>query len=114
MIVGLGNPGPEYTETRHNAGFMVVDGFLQQAASMVRRECRYGGITCQLRYAGRRLLTVQPQSFMNLSGDVVARVGRVYDLRPEEVLVVYDCMDLPLGRIRLRQAGSSGGHNGME
>ncbi len=114
MIVGLGNPGPEYVNTRHNAGFMALDLMLAKTGKLIKQEHRYDSRLFHVRYAGSSLLLVQPLTFMNVSGRAVARIQRVFEFQPEEILVVYDCMDLPLGKVRLRQAGSSGGHNGME
>lgn len=113
LIVGLGNPGPEYQETRHNAGFMVVDALLARSRE-VKHEHRYGSNLFQFRYASGNLMAMQPLTFMNLSGQAVAKVSRVFDLSPSEIMVVYDCLDIPLGRLRMRHGGSSGGHRGME
>ncbi len=114
LIVGLGNPGPEYFDTRHNAGFMVVDRLLAGPGRLCRREHRLRSVIFHFRYAGVNLLLAQPQTFMNVSGRAVAAIQRDFGLSPEQILVVYDCMDLPLGRLRVRQSGSSGGHKGME
>ncbi len=114
MIVGLGNPGLEYADTRHNAGFMTVDRLVEKARRTESEEHRYASFFRVWRYAGRDLLLVKPQTFMNRSGLAVAKFQRVFELRPDEILVVYDCLDLPLGRLRLRHSGSSGGHRGME
>lgn len=114
VIVGLGNPGLRYQCTRHNAGFLVVDrlatvlGAQAQAAPgpelVLRRAVRDGLV----------LYLVQPETFMNSSGEAVREVTERLGVAPGHVLVIYDCLDLPLGRIRLRQGGSSGGHRGVE
>lgn len=114
MIVGLGNPGDRYESTRHNAGFMVVDALLAGMKAGVQSEHRFDSRLFTLRLAGRSLVLMKPQTFMNLSGDAVGRARLFFELMPAEVLVVYDCLDLPLGRLRLRQRGGSGGHRGME
>ncbi len=114
LIVGLGNPGSEYAGTRHNIGFEVIDRFL---ASLPRPpgDPRHfaDSYIWSCRYAGRQLLLQKPLTFMNLSGKAVGRLCREQDLVPAETLIVYDDVDLPLGRLRLRQNGGSGGHNGM-
>ncbi len=114
MIVGLGNPGPKYEDTRHNAGFMAVDRLRRTAGQTVRERHRYSSEIFHWRYGGRSMVILKPMTFMNLSGPAVAKAARVYKVRPENILVVYDCLDLPLGRLRFRLAGSSGGHKGME
>jgi PTH1 family peptidyl-tRNA hydrolase len=114
LIVGLGNPGAEYTETRHNAGFMVIDRFLGKVGPRVVRETRYNSELARVAYGGRVFHTACPMTFMNRSGDAVRRISNVFELTPGEILVVYDCLDLPLGRLRIRQSGGSGGHKGVE
>ena len=114
LIVGLGNPGPEYEGTRHNVGFDVVDAVLAGLKSSVQVQHRFNGIVAATRTRGRQLHFVKPLTFMNNSGETVAKATRVLGVPPEEVLVLYDCMDLPLGRVRFRRRGSSGGHRGVE
>ncbi|MDT8390301.1 MAG: aminoacyl-tRNA hydrolase [Lentisphaeria bacterium] len=114
LIVGLGNPGDTYTGTRHNAGFMVVDRVLSRMGGRVVREERFNCVLCRAAYGGRRFFTAQPTTFMNRSGDAVSRIANVRELTPAEILVVYDCLDLPLGRLRLRAGGGSGGQKGVE
>ncbi|WP_457600503.1 aminoacyl-tRNA hydrolase [Hydrogenivirga sp.] len=113
LVVGLGNPGKEYENTRHNVGFMVIDEivkrlrlkhFTEEALSHLYRT----------KIAGRDVLLAKPQTFMNNSGLAVVNLLEDYNLRPEEMLVVYDDLDLPLGMTRLRLEGSSGGHRGVE
>lgn len=113
LIVGLGNPGPDYAEHRHNIGFRVVEA-LAKAHGFSFSRCRSaraylaGG---QVR--GRTVLLAKPRTFMNVSGKAVSRLSRADDIPPGRVLVVYDDLDLPLGRLRLRPEGGSGGHKGM-
>ncbi|NOY79519.1 MAG: aminoacyl-tRNA hydrolase [Kiritimatiellaeota bacterium] len=116
LIVGLGNPGPEYEETRHNAGFMVVDAFLAQLARSTSGPgvTRFAGRLYAVQFAGRRLNLLKPQTFVNESGRALAAARRGLGLVPAEILVVCDCMDLPVGRIRIRPGGGSGGHRGLE
>ncbi len=111
-VIGLGNPGKKYEKTRHNIGFMVADAL----ASALRckkniKECCFSIIyNCK----DHDLLIVKPQTYMNNSGVAVKNLIEDYRLKPEEVLVVYDDLDLPLGKIRLRKSGSSGGHRGIQ
>lgn len=109
LIVGLGNPGEQYRNTRHNVGFMVLDEVARRMGAAFQPEKRWN---CHLARSGATWL-LKPQTFMNLSGDAVAAVSHFYKLTPQETLVVYDDVDLSLGTLRLRPAGSAGGHNGM-
>lgn len=112
LIVGLGNPGSEYAAHRHNIGFQVVQALAgAHGLSFSRR--RGKARVAEGRVGGRPVLLAQPQTFMNLSGQAVGRLSRVYGIPPERVLVVSDDLDLPLGRLRLRPEGGSGGHKGM-
>ncbi|HEX4085947.1 MAG TPA: aminoacyl-tRNA hydrolase [Chthoniobacteraceae bacterium] len=110
LIAGLGNPGREYEETRHNAGFMIVDRLAQRAGIPFRIEPKWNAAIAN---AGGVLLC-KPRSYMNLSGEPLAAVARFYKIDPAQILAVFDDVALPLGRIRIRPSGSSGGHNGME
>ncbi|MDY7576879.1 aminoacyl-tRNA hydrolase [Herbaspirillum sp. RTI4] len=111
LIVGLGNPGPDYEQTRHNAGFWLVDQLTRQALA---RETRFNGLAGKVRIAGEEVWLLQPQTFMNRSGQSVGALARFYKIAPEEVLVVHDELDLAPGVARLKQGGSSGGHNGLK
>ncbi len=113
LIVGLGNPGEEYEGSRHNAGFSLVDGLLRRLPKGFERIHGHHSFYWRGFYAGRTLLLQKPQTYMNLSGDAVLSLVRGEHLSPEEVLVLYDDMDLPLGKIRLRKNGGNGGHNGI-
>ncbi len=109
LIAGLGNPGKEYENTRHNAGFMIVDRLAARLKVAFVNERKFDA-----RFArSGSLFLVKPQTYMNLSGQSVAAVCRFYKVLPAEVLVVYDDVALPEGRLRLRMGGSAGGHNGM-
>lgn len=114
MAAGLGNPGEDYSGTRHNVGFMVIDAVLAVFGDRFGTDHYRDSFVHTVRYAGTALRLVKPLTFMNSSGTAVAGVARKHDLLPEEVLVIHDCVDLPLGRIRLRQTGSSGGHRGVD
>ena len=110
LIVGLGNPGIEYHDTRHNIGFMVVDELARRLKISFTEEKRWHGMVAK--FAGGWLL--KPQTFMNDSGRSVRALGQFYKVTPAETLAIYDDVDLTLGRTRLRLAGSAGGHNGMK
>lgn len=114
IIVGLGNPGERYAETRHNAGFQVVDRVLAMLNKPGRREHRFDSQIVYVSVGGRELVFAKPQTFMNVSGPAVARIIAAAEAVSQELLVVYDCLDLPAGRIRIRERGSSGGHRGVE
>ncbi len=113
LLVGLGNPGKKYAKTRHNVGFMVVDEFLRKLRVQdYSEECL--SHLYRLKIEGREVLVAKPQTYMNNSGLAVVNLLEEYHISPEEILVIYDDLDLPLGRLRLRAEGSSGGHHGME
>ncbi|MFC5454343.1 aminoacyl-tRNA hydrolase [Prosthecobacter fluviatilis] len=109
LIVGLGNPGETYRDTRHNIGFMVLDEIARRLGAAFREEKRWAGMVAK--FAGGYLL--KPLTFMNDSGRSVQSVGHFYKATPEQTLVVYDDVDLPLGRLRFRTNGSAAGHNGI-
>jgi PTH1 family peptidyl-tRNA hydrolase len=115
LIVGLGNPGAEYTKTRHNAGFLLVEKLAARWRADWKNERKFKARMARVERNGRRVLLCQPQTFMNLSGEAVGTVMNFYQLRPpSDLLVAVDDADLPLGGIRLRTGGSSGGHHGLE
>ncbi|HET6207714.1 MAG TPA: aminoacyl-tRNA hydrolase [Terracidiphilus sp.] len=112
LVVGLGNPGPEYLWTPHNAGFMAIDRIAAQEGVVVQnRRCRAMTATCRI--AGRSLVLAKPDTFMNLSGVAVAALLREFDADPaRDLLVIYDELDLTLGKLKIRERGSTAGHNG--
>ena len=110
-IVGLGNPGREYAGTRHNIGFEVIDEVARRWNARLRPWKSAADLAV---VTGRGAVLVEPQTFMNLSGDAVGKVAAFHKLEPADVLVVVDEVQLPLGRIRLRRSGSAGGHNGLK
>ena len=114
LIVGLGNPGIEYQFTPHNLGFLAIDRIAQQCGVEVRnRQCR--ALTARAVIGSEPVLLAKPETFMNLSGISVRELVVQHELRPEsDLVIIYDELDLPLGMIRIRQRGSSAGHNGME
>jgi PTH1 family peptidyl-tRNA hydrolase len=109
LIVGLGNPGETYRDTRHNIGFMVLDEIAKRLGTAFREEKRWSGMVAK--FTGGYLL--KPLTFMNESGRSVQSVGHFYKASPAQSLVVYDDVDLPLGRLRFRTSGSAAGHNGI-
>lgn len=115
LVVGLGNPGAKYDRTRHNIGFEVVDAIAKSfpGVSMVENK-RFQGAAGEFRSSGERIVLLKPITYMNKSGQSVRAVLDWYKLEPTEVLVIYDDMDLPTGRLRLRLSGGAGGHNGMK
>lgn len=113
MIVGLGNPGREYEGTRHNAGFMGIDAIAEQNHTDIKR-IKYKGLTGECRIDGKKVLLLKPSTFMNLSGQSVCEAMRFYKLSPEQVLVLFDDINLEPGKLRIRRKGSDGGHNGMK
>lgn len=115
LIAGLGNPGREYEQTRHNAGFWVIERLLAQNPTGTGAKRKFHGLVDEVSAHGERIVLLRPQTFMNLSGQSVAEAVRYLNVDPgSELLVVYDDLDLPVGRIRLREKGSSGGHNGIK
>jgi|ERR1700730_8992489 PTH1 family peptidyl-tRNA hydrolase len=109
LVVGLGNPGPQYADTRHNVGFMVIDALAAKEGIRLAPSPSWG---CELGKWGDVLLA-KPLTYMNRSGEAVGALARYFKIAPEEVLVVVDDVALPLGRLRLRPGGSDGGHNGL-
>lgn len=112
MVVGLGNPGRSYINTRHNAGFRVIDSVAKALAIEVRTR-KFGARLGQGEFAGKKLILLKPIRFMNCSGQVVATAAGFYKLELSDLLVISDDMALEPGRIRLRAKGSAGGHNGL-
>ena len=114
LIVGLGNPGAEYAKTRHNAGFALVEKLAQRWRADWANERKFQSRMARAECQGVRVLLCQPQTFMNLSGEAVSAVVNFYQLPLAGLLVVVDDADLPLGEIRLRAGGGTGGHHGLE
>lgn len=113
VIVGLGNPGREYEETRHNAGFMVVERLAKAWGITAKQESRFECLLGEGRHGAEKVLLVEPLTYMNLSGRAVQKVLAFYKLTADDMLVVYDDFALPLGTLRVRISGSAGGHNGI-
>ncbi len=112
LIVGLGNPGRDYKEHRHNFGFQVLNRLAEEQGLSFGR-LQHKALLADWRLAGRAVVLAKPQSFMNLSGHVVSRLARFYKIAMENLLVVYDDLDFPLGTLRFRDAGGAGGHKGV-
>jgi PTH1 family peptidyl-tRNA hydrolase len=112
LLVGLGNPGPRYRLTRHNIGFRCIDFLADRQHIAVTRK-RFSALLGEGNFAGAHVILVKPQTYMNDSGKAVQPVMHWYKIPPERVLIIYDDLDIPLGRIRLRVGGSSGGHKGI-
>lgn len=111
LIVGLGNPGPEYEQTRHNAGFWLVDNL---AGGRLMRESRYNALAAKTNIAGQEVWLLEPQTYMNRSGQAVGALARFYKIAPEDILVIHDELDLPPGAAKIKKGGSSAGHNGLK
>ena len=114
LIVGLGNPGAEYAKTRHNAGFMLVDLLAGKWRADWNNEKKFQARVAKTERHGRRVVLCEPQTYMNLSGEAVGALVSFFQLPLKQLIVVVDDADLPLGEIRLRPGGSSGGHHGLE
>jgi PTH1 family peptidyl-tRNA hydrolase len=115
LIVGLGNPGPEYEQTRHNAGFWLVDNLANSLPGCrLQRESRFNAMVGKTSIAGNDVWLLEPQTFMNRSGQSVGGLARFYKVNPDEILVVHDELDIPPGFAKLKKGGSSGGHNGLK
>lgn len=113
IVVFLGNPGPRYEGTRHNAGFMAAAAFEKEKGIRINR-VRFGALTASAGLGGTKVFLMKPQTFMNLSGEAVGQAARFYKTPPERILVVSDEMALPVGKLRVRTGGSAGGHNGLK
>lgn len=113
LFVGLGNPGPDYEATRHNAGFWWIDALARELKVNLVPERSYYGLAGRTSVNGQSVWLLQPQTFMNLSGKSVASLARFFKIQPEEILVVHDELDLPPGQVKLKRGGSHAGHNGL-
>ncbi len=113
LIVGLGNPGREYARTRHNAGFWFADALAEKHGGSFRTESKFRGELAQVRIENETLLVLKPATFMNSSGESVQALAAFHKLTPEQILVVHDELDLPIGAARLKAGGGHGGHNGL-
>lgn len=114
MIVGLGNLGSEYEQTRHNAGFWFIDELAWQYKATLKEEKKFFGSVARISISGSDLWLLKPSTFMNRSGQAVAALAQFYKIKPEEILVVHDELDIPCGRIKFKLGGGNGGHNGLK
>lgn len=113
LFVGLGNPGPEYEGTRHNAGFWWIDALASHLCVQLTPDRNYYGLVARTTVQGESIWLLEPQTFMNLSGKSVGALARFFKIKPEEVLVAHDELDLPPGQVKLKKGGGHGGHNGL-
>ena len=113
LIVGLGNPGKEYENTRHNAGFKFIDKFAKENNLDFNKE-KFDGLYTEFNYKGEKIILLKPQKYMNLSGEVVIKFKDFYKINLEDILIICDDLDIELGKLKLKYKGSSGGHNGLK
>jgi PTH1 family peptidyl-tRNA hydrolase len=113
LFVGLGNPGPDYEATRHNAGFWWIDAVARQLKVSPSMDKGYHGLVARTSVSGQTVWLLEPQTFMNLSGKSVAALARFYKIAPDEILVAHDELDIPPGEAKLKLGGSHAGHNGL-
>ena len=113
LIVGLGNPGKQYELTRHNAGFLFADLLADKNNTKISK-IQFKSVTASVEIGGHRCLLMKPQTFMNNSGEAVRDAAKFYKIPPENVIIVFDDISLPCGKMRIRRKGSDGGHNGMK
>jgi peptidyl-tRNA hydrolase, PTH1 family len=113
LFVGLGNPGAEYEATRHNAGFWWIDAVARELKTHLVPEKSYWGLVARLQIEGQTVWLLEPQTFMNLSGKSVSALARFFKIKPEEILVVHDELDIEPGQAKLKKGGSHAGHNGL-
>lgn len=113
IIVGLGNPGNEYKNTRHNVGFMAIDRIVEQNDLSFNKE-KFNGIYTELLYQGEKIIFLKPQRYINLSGEVLKKYLDFYKIDIKDILIISDDLDLPVGKIKIKLKGGSGGHNGLK
>jgi peptidyl-tRNA hydrolase, PTH1 family len=113
IIVGLGNPGPEHLVTRHNAGFWFVDLLARRHGGEFRDYRKFSGETAKINIEGQEIVLLKPTTYMNRSGLSIRQLSDFYKIKPEDILVAHDELDLPVGTVRLKQGGGHGGHNGL-
>lgn len=113
LIAGLGNPGNEYEKTRHNAGFWFIDQLVSQYNLTLKNESKFLGEVAKFNSPSGNIWLLKPTTFMNRSGQSIARLAQFYKIKPEQILIVHDELDLPPGTVKLKQGGGHGGHNGL-
>lgn len=114
LLIGLGNPGDQYINTRHNIGFKCINTIIKQIDPNIKKKVRLKSQEFQLFYNEQKLICIKPQTYMNLSGEAVALVMSYYNITPQEICVITDDLDIPFGTARIRQQGGAGTHNGMK
>jgi len=113
MYVGLGNPGKKYENTRHNVGFLTIDAFLKKTDAILDQN-KFQASYTKIRIKNNEVLVVKPQTYMNASGEAVRALADYYKIEDKDIIIIYDDIDLPLGKLRLRSSGSGGNHNGIK
>ncbi|MGL4534459.1 MAG: aminoacyl-tRNA hydrolase [Fusobacteriaceae bacterium] len=113
LIVGLGNPGTKYEKTRHNIGFEIIDLLSKELRTLPFKD-KFQGSLSEISLNGEKILFLKPQTYMNLSGDSVSAIIKFYKIEKKDILIIFDDMDLSLGKIRFKTSGSAGGHNGIK
>ena len=113
LIVGLGNPGKEYEQTRHNMGFMCIDEFAKKN-NLVINQNKFDGLYTEFNYKNEKIILLKPQKYINLSGEVIKKYVDYYKIDISNILIISDDLDLPFGKIKIKYKGSSGGHNGLK
>ena len=113
LVVGLGNPGSKYENTRHNSGFRALDAYCRHSGQRIDR-LKFKALTGEGQFGGKRVLFLKPQTFMNLSGESVREAAQFYKIPPEKIVVLFDDISLDVGRLRVRAKGSAGGQKGVK
>ena len=113
IVVGLGNPGKEYTYTRHNAGFMCMDVICSKYGACIDKS-KFKALVGECTIAGKRVLLMKPQTFMNNSGEAIREAADFYNIPAENIIIIYDDISIDVGKLRIRKKGSAGGHNGIK
>ena len=113
IIAGLGNPGKKYDRTKHNTGFMALDQYLKTNSLTLNKD-KFDGLWTKEKINGEDVIFLEPQTFMNDSGKSIAQVANFFKVKPDDILIIQDDMDMPIGKIRIRANGKSGGHNGIK
>lgn len=113
LIAALGNPGQKYEKTKHNTGFMALDHYLKDSNLTLDKD-KFEGFWTKQKINGEDVIFLEPQTYMNDSGKSIAQIANFFKIKPEDILVIHDDMDMPVGKIRIRKNGKSGGHNGIK
>jgi PTH1 family peptidyl-tRNA hydrolase len=113
LIVGLGNPGREYEKTRHNIGFMTIDKYADKLGVSITKD-KFNGLYGETNISGEKVILLKPQSYINLSGEVIRKYVDFFKINVEDILIIHDDLDLAVGTYKIKQKGSSGGHNGLK